>query len=41
MPGRVYVELVGGPLNSRLLDVTRWSPLELADGALLMPERGG
>ncbi|KIF07598.1 hypothetical protein PL81_00995 [Streptomyces sp. RSD-27] len=34
--GHFYVELVGGPL----LDVTGWSQPELADGALLMSERG-
>ncbi|MGW2672348.1 hypothetical protein ACWC5F_30390 [Streptomyces sp. NPDC001272] len=39
-PGHLYVELVGGPLDGQLLDVTGWSPLELADGALLMSELG-
>ncbi|MFI9064473.1 hypothetical protein ACIGQE_21820 [Streptomyces sp. NPDC053429] len=39
-PGHDYVELVGGPLDGQLLDVTGWSPLEVADGVLLMSERG-
>ncbi|RSS60385.1 hypothetical protein [Streptomyces sp. WAC06614] len=41
VPSHDYVELVGGPLDGgRLLDVTGWSPLERADGVLLMSERG-
>ncbi|MEW2374432.1 hypothetical protein AB0940_34540 [Streptomyces sp. NPDC006656] len=39
-PDHHYVELVGGPLDGQLLDVTGWSPLEVADGVLLMSERG-
>ncbi|KJY20304.1 hypothetical protein [Streptomyces katrae] len=40
VPGHSYVKLVGGPLDGRLLDVTGWSSLELADGALLLSELG-
>ncbi|WP_425580116.1 hypothetical protein [Streptomyces polychromogenes] len=40
MPGHSYVELVGSLLDGQLLDVTGWSPLEVADGVLLMSERG-
>ncbi|MFD0354334.1 hypothetical protein ACFVHW_11430 [Streptomyces sp. NPDC127110] len=39
-PGRDYVELVGGPLDGRLLDVTGWDPQEIVDGALLMSDQG-
>lgn len=35
VPGRAYVDLVGGPLDGQLLDVTGWSEAERADGALL------
>ncbi|PVC81989.1 hypothetical protein [Streptomyces sp. CS014] len=35
-PGHVYVELVGGPLDGQLLDVTGLTPDERADGALLI-----
>ncbi|WP_457469707.1 hypothetical protein [Streptomyces sp. TE4109] len=31
-PGRRYVELVGGPLDGQLLDVTSWPEEDLADG---------
>ncbi|MFE9637170.1 hypothetical protein [Streptomyces sp. NPDC006463] len=39
-PGHDYVELVGGPLDGMLLDVTGWPPQEVVDGALLMSEHG-
>lgn len=39
-PGRVYRELVAGPLDGLLLDVTGWSEEELADGAALHTEIG-
>ncbi|THA47111.1 hypothetical protein [Streptomyces sp. A1136] len=39
-PGHVYVELVGGPLDGMLLDVTGWEPQEVVDGAMLMSEHG-
>ncbi|WP_234440607.1 hypothetical protein [Streptomyces rimosus] len=39
-PGRTYAELAGGPLDSLLLDVTGWTPDELATGAALMTELG-
>ncbi|WP_049656940.1 hypothetical protein [Kitasatospora sp. MY 5-36] len=34
-PGCVYCELVGGPLDGLLLDVTGWDTEQLADGAVL------
>ncbi|MEU9015013.1 hypothetical protein AB0D12_35775 [Streptomyces sp. NPDC048479] len=37
-PGHVYRELVGGPLDGLLLDVTGWTPRELAEGAALPSE---
>ncbi|MGW6291011.1 hypothetical protein [Streptomyces sp. NPDC055107] len=39
-PGHVYVELVGGPLDGQLLDVTGYTSEERADGALLMSNHG-
>lgn len=39
-PGRDYVELVGGPLDGLLLDVTARSPDERAQGAALVTEIG-
>ncbi|MFD8289491.1 hypothetical protein ACFV2B_14915 [Streptomyces lavendulae] len=39
-PGHVYVELVGGPLDGLLLDVTGWPPQEIVDGAVLMSDYG-
>ncbi|MFV2118243.1 hypothetical protein ACE14D_07255 [Streptomyces sp. Act-28] len=39
-PGRAYVELVGGPLDGLLLDVTGWSADEIAAGAALRTELG-
>ncbi|MEV8099914.1 hypothetical protein [Kitasatospora sp. NPDC085879] len=38
--GRVYRELVAGPLDGLLLDVTGWSEAELARGAALPTEIG-
>ena len=38
--GRLYRELVAGPLDVLLLDVTGWSTEELADGAALITELG-
>ncbi|MGW7097614.1 hypothetical protein [Streptomyces sp. NPDC054874] len=39
-PGHAYAELVGGPLDGQLLDVTGWSAQQLLDGALLICESG-
>ncbi|NED83477.1 hypothetical protein G3I76_25710 [Streptomyces sp. SID11233] len=39
-PGRVYRELVGGPLDGLLLDVTGWTEVALADGTALITEIG-
>jgi hypothetical protein len=39
-PGHVYRELVAGPLDGLLLDVTGWSTAELAGGAALSTEIG-
>ncbi|MGV0101004.1 hypothetical protein [Streptomyces californicus] len=42
-PGHVYVQLVGGPLDGQLLDVTGYTPAERTDpegGALLMSDHG-
>ncbi len=39
-PGHDYRELVAGPLDGLLLDVTGWSPEELVDGAALRTEIG-
>ncbi|MFI5987396.1 hypothetical protein ACIBEA_41835 [Streptomyces sp. NPDC051555] len=38
--GHVYVELMGGPLDGQLLDVTGWTSEERAVGALLIAPRG-
>ncbi|MEU1599270.1 hypothetical protein ABZ468_42335 [Streptomyces sp. NPDC005708] len=38
--GRVYVELVGGPLDGLLLDITGWSDHELNEGVTLTTEIG-
>ncbi|MFE6977246.1 hypothetical protein [Streptomyces sp. NPDC057682] len=35
-PGHTYRELVGGPLDGQLLDVTGWSEAMLVGGAFLM-----
>ncbi|MCY0945485.1 MULTISPECIES: hypothetical protein [unclassified Streptomyces] len=39
-PGRVYVSLMGGPLDGQLYDVTGWSGQEREVGALLITDRG-
>ncbi|WP_328722973.1 hypothetical protein OHT52_28115 [Streptomyces sp. NBC_00247] len=39
-PGHTYRELVGGPLDGLLLDVTGWSRTALAEGAALITEIG-
>lgn len=39
-PGRVYAELVGGPLDGLLLDVTDRTPEQRAAGAALETELG-
>ncbi|WP_420077949.1 hypothetical protein ACN6AT_00370 [Streptomyces sp. JL4002] len=39
-PGRTYVELVGGPLDGLLLDITGWTADEIQTGVALMTELG-
>ncbi|MFK8851676.1 hypothetical protein [Streptomyces sp. Ac-502] len=39
-PGRTYAELVGGPLDGLLLDITGWTTEEITTGAALMTELG-
>ncbi|WP_330342844.1 hypothetical protein [Streptomyces sp. NBC_00557] len=39
-PGRCYVELVGGPLDGMLLDITGWTHDEVGAGAALATGRG-
>ncbi|WP_435862682.1 hypothetical protein [Streptomyces luteogriseus] len=39
-PGRRYAELVGGPLDGLLLDITGWRPEEIDDGVSLLTELG-
>lgn len=39
-PGQRYVELVGGPLDGLLLDVTDWTADELGTGIALQTELG-
>ncbi|MDH6590089.1 hypothetical protein M2161_009280 [Streptomyces sp. SAI-133] len=39
-PGRRYAELVGGPLDGLLLDITGWRPEEIDDGVSLATELG-
>ncbi|MEU8852683.1 hypothetical protein AB0C70_42175 [Streptomyces sp. NPDC048564] len=39
-PGRSYAELVGGPLDGLLLDITGWRPEETGDGVSLLTELG-
>ncbi|MET9700911.1 hypothetical protein ABZY31_28905 [Streptomyces sp. NPDC006529] len=39
-PGRLYVRLVGGPLDGQLLDVTNLPAQERVDGVLLATDRG-
>ncbi|MCX5207620.1 hypothetical protein OG897_40225 [Streptomyces sp. NBC_00237] len=38
--GHAYVELVGGPLDGELLDVTSWTESERETGAYLITEAG-
>ncbi|MFJ4834469.1 hypothetical protein ACIP79_31850 [Streptomyces sp. NPDC088747] len=38
--GRTYVELVGGPLDGLLLDITGWTPAEIDTGGALQTELG-
>ncbi|MFH9371314.1 hypothetical protein ACH4K8_37270 [Streptomyces anulatus] len=40
VPGRDYADLVGGPLDGMLLDITGWTAQELQTGAALMTEAG-
>lgn len=40
LPGHLYRQLAGGPLDGSLLDVTGWTEDQLADGALLITEHG-
>ncbi|MEU5970515.1 hypothetical protein [Streptomyces globisporus] len=35
-PGHVYVQLVGGPLDGQLLDVTGFGPDDRTEGVLLI-----
>jgi len=39
-PGRAYRELVGGPLDGLLLDVTDWEDAQLRRGVALATELG-
>ncbi|WP_328907417.1 hypothetical protein OG230_32990 [Streptomyces sp. NBC_00234] len=39
-PGHDYRELVGGPLDGLLLDVTGWTDAALCEGAALITEIG-
>ena len=39
-PGRQYAELVGGPLDGLLLDITGWTRKEIGSGAALPTELG-
>ncbi len=39
-PGRSYAELLGGPLDRLLLDITGWRPEEIDDGVSLLTELG-
>jgi hypothetical protein len=40
VPGRVYAELVGGPLDGLLLDITGWTADEIQTGVSLQTELG-
>ena len=37
-PGCEYTELVGGPLDGQLVDVTGWGPAERGEGAALIAD---
>ncbi|MEH0415992.1 hypothetical protein [Streptomyces sp. B21-083] len=39
-PGQTYVELVGGPLDGLLLDITGWTQDEIGTGVSLQTELG-
>ncbi|WP_344585294.1 hypothetical protein [Streptomyces lunalinharesii] len=39
-PGRTYAELVGGPLDGLLLDITGWTQDEVETGVALQTELG-
>ncbi|WP_392893267.1 hypothetical protein [Streptomyces sp. LN699] len=39
-PDHVYAELLGGPLDGLLLDVTGWSVVQRVEGALLITDKG-
>ncbi|MEU7261719.1 hypothetical protein AB0B21_38880 [Streptomyces rimosus] len=39
-PGRAYAELVGGPLDGLLLDITGWTADEIQTGVALTTELG-
>ncbi|MBH1937785.1 hypothetical protein I5Q34_26525 [Streptomyces sp. AV19] len=39
-PGRSYAELVGGPLDGLLLDITGWTADEIDTGVALQTELG-
>lgn len=39
-PGRDYAQLVGGPLDGCLLDITGWSGTEMHSGIALLTELG-
>ncbi|WP_412074645.1 hypothetical protein ACLF6K_00220 [Streptomyces xanthophaeus] len=39
-PGRTYAELVGGPLDGLLLDITGWTADKIQTGVTLMTELG-
>ncbi|MFC8539076.1 hypothetical protein [Streptomyces sp. NPDC057249] len=39
-PGRAYRELIGGPLDGQLVDVTGWSAEDIGTGALLITPYG-
>ncbi|THA44123.1 hypothetical protein E6R62_37265 [Streptomyces sp. A1136] len=39
-PGGTYAELVGGPLDGLLLDVTGWTADKIQTGAALVTELG-
>ncbi|MFE9847076.1 hypothetical protein [Streptomyces goshikiensis] len=38
--GHVFVDLVGGPLDGQLLDVTGWTDEDRVEGSLLVTGRG-
>ncbi|KOV96066.1 MULTISPECIES: hypothetical protein [unclassified Streptomyces] len=39
-PSRDYAELVGGPLDGLLLDITGWAPDEIGSGVSLLTDLG-